>query len=141
MVRELQVAVDCADPARLARFWAEVLGYRRADPPPGHPSWAAFSAAVGVPGEAWDAVVDPEGVRPRVLFHRVPEAKVVKNRVHLDIRVSGPAGTPTRRRRDLVDAEVARLLLAGATHLATVDDGSDYFAVLQDPEGNEFCIN
>jgi hypothetical protein len=125
MTRQLQVAVDCADPARLAAFWAGVLAYQRQD----------------VPGDDWAALVDPLGVGPRLLFHRVPEGKVVKNRVHLDVRVSGPGEVPMAARRPLVDAEAARLAALGATHLRTDDDGVDYFAVLQDPEGNEFCIN
>jgi Glyoxalase-like domain len=141
MARRIQVAIDCADPELLARFWAEVLDYRPQDPPPGYPSWARFSAAVGAPGEAWSAAVDPEGVGPRVLFHRVPEGKLVKNRVHLDVRVSGAGAVSMERRRPLVDAEVRRLVGLGATHVRTVDDDSDYFAVMQDPEGNEFCIN
>jgi catechol 2,3-dioxygenase-like lactoylglutathione lyase family enzyme len=141
MARPLQVAIDCADPARLARFWADVLGYRPEDPPRGYPSWAAFSAAMGAPGEEWNAVVDPDGVGPRVLFHRVPEGKVVKNRVHLDVRVSGAAGTPIEVRRRLVDTEVDRLVRKGATHVRTDEDETDYYAVMQDPEGNEFCVN
>ncbi len=141
MARPLQVAVDCADPARLARFWADVLSYRLDDPPAGYPSWSAFSAAVGEAGEAWSALVDPDGVGPWMLFHQVAEGKVVKNRVHLDVRVSGAGRVPPDERRRLVDAEVDRLVAAGAAHLRTVEDETDYFAVLQDPEGNEFCIN
>jgi catechol 2,3-dioxygenase-like lactoylglutathione lyase family enzyme len=125
MTRQVQVAVDCADPARLVAFWASVLGYQPQD----------------APGDDWAALVDPQGVRPRLLFHRVPEGKVVKNRVHLDVRVSGEGEVPMAARRPLVDAEAVRLAALGATHLRTDDDGVDYFAVLQDPEGNEFCIN
>lgn len=65
---------------------------------------------------------------------------MVKNRPHLDVRVGGPRGTPKRTRRPLVDAEVTRLVAAGATHLRTDDDEVDYFAVLLDPDGNEFCV-
>jgi hypothetical protein len=125
MTREVQVAVDCADPARLAAFWVVVLGYRHQ----------------GTDDPRWAAIVDPDGVRPRLLFHRVPEGKVVKNRVHLDVRVSGAGDVPMAARRPLVDAEVPRLVALGATHVRTDDDGVDYFAVLQDPEGNEFCVN
>jgi hypothetical protein len=107
------VAVDCADAQRLARFWAEVLGYRLEDPPSGYRSWPEFSNVMGGAGEAWSAVVDPEGVGPRILFHRVPEAKTTKNRVHLDVRVSGPRGTSNEVRRPLVDAEVKRLIRKG----------------------------
>lgn len=137
----MQVAIDCADPLRLARFWAGVLEYQLEDPPAGYPSWSDFSRAVGAtPGEEWNAVVDPDGVGPRVLFHRVPEGKVTKNRVHLDVRVGDTVGMPKELRKPLVDAEVSRLVGAGATHLRTEDDQIDYFAVMQDPEGNEFCI-
>jgi hypothetical protein len=132
--------VDCADPGLLARFWADVLGYRVEDPPAGYPSWPEFSRAVGAAGEEWNAVVDPDGVGPRVLFHRVPERKVVKNRLHLDVRVTGVRGSPKEGRRPLVDAEVARVVGAGAAHVRTVEDDMDYFAVMQDPEGNEFCV-
>jgi Glyoxalase-like domain len=84
-------------------------------------------------------VVDPDGVGPRILFHQVPEA-TSKNRLHLDVRVSGPRGTSAEVRRPLVDAEVQRLIRKGATHLRTVEDEMDYFAVMQDPGGNEFCV-
>jgi len=121
MPKELQVVVDCHDPAALSAFWAEVLGYRVEG------------------GDAdWAAVVAPDG--PRVLFQRVPEPKTAKNRVHLDVRAGGPRGTPKRTRVPLVDAEVARLVGIGATHLRTLDEGDDYFGVLLDPEGNEFCV-
>jgi hypothetical protein len=136
--RHLQVAIDCADPGALARFWASALGYEVDEPPSGYADWASFSRAVGDPDEAWSAVVDPGGIGPRVLFHRVPERKSGKNRVHLDVRAGGIRGTP--KSRDLVDAEVLRLLGEGATHLRTVEDEHDYFAVMTDPEGNEFCL-
>jgi catechol 2,3-dioxygenase-like lactoylglutathione lyase family enzyme len=138
-MRRIQVAIDCWDPARLSEFWADLLGYRLQDPPAGYSSWEDFSDAVGAPGEAWRALIDPDGIGPRVLFHRVPEGKVAKNRVHLDIRIS-PAAASKEQRRPLVDAEAARLVGAGAAHLRTDDDETDYFAVMQDPEGNEFCI-
>ncbi len=140
MTRQLQITVDCADPVRLAQFWADVLGYDGEEPPAGHQSWAEYSAATGGSAEAWSAVVDPAGIGPRLLFQRVPEGKVVKNRLHLDVRVGGARGTPKEQRRPLVDAEASRLTGAGAVHLRTIEDESDYFAVLQDPEGNEFCL-
>jgi hypothetical protein len=124
MAREVQVAVDCADPARLAAFWADALDYQREQ----------------LPGDELAAVVDPNGSGPRVLFHRVPEGKVVKNRLHLDVRAGGPRGTQKDTRRALVDAEAARLAATGATHVETIEEGSDYFALMRDPEGNEFCV-
>jgi hypothetical protein len=140
MARQVQVAVDCVAPGRLARFWASALGYQLEPPPQGYASWLDFSRAVGVGEEEWNAVFDPDGVGPRVLFHRVPESKAGKNRVHLDVRVAGPRGTPKELRRALVDAEAVRLIEGGAKHVRTVEDEMDYFAVMQDPEGNEFCI-
>jgi hypothetical protein len=140
MARPVQIAIDCADPDLLAVFWTDVLRYRVDDPPPGYGSWPDFSRAVGSPGEAWSRVVDPDGVGPPLLFHRVPEAKVVKNRVHLDIRLSDIGVTPMDVRRSLVDGERTRLVGAGATHVRTDADETDYYADMQDPEGNEFCI-
>jgi len=140
MATQVQISVDCADPERLARFWADVLGYQLEDPPSGHDSWSDYSRAVAGAGQEWHAVVDPDGVGPRVLFHRVPEAKVVKNRLHLDVRAGGARGTPKEQRRPLVDAEANRLRSVGATLVRTEDEDDDYFAVMQDPEGNEFCV-
>jgi hypothetical protein len=140
MSTEIQVAVDCADPYGLALFWADVLHYRVEHAPAGHDDWAAYSKAVGAPGEAWNAIVDPDGGGPRLLFHRVPEPKTTKNRWHLDVRAGGPRGTPVATRRPLVDAEADRLAGLGASVVAPVDDGEDYFVVMRDPEGNEFCV-
>jgi hypothetical protein len=139
MARRLQVAIDCEDPDRLAIFWAEVLGYQVRKPPEGHDSWGDYSKSVAVePGEAWSMVVDPDGAGPSLLFHRVPETKMVKNRVHLDV-VLAP-GEDKETSRPLVDAEARRLVSLGATHVRTDDDEHDYYAVMQDPEGNEFCV-
>lgn len=141
MVRRLQVAVDCADPDRLADFWVNVLSYVLDTPPAGYTSWHDFSEAVGGSDESWSAVVDPAGNGPRILFHRVPEPKAGKNRLHLDVRVSAAGDVPTETRRRQVDAEVTRLRTVGGIHLRTEQDEYDYFAVMADPEGNEFCIN
>jgi len=135
----MQVAVDCAEPYRLAEFWAEVLRYEVAEPPDGHESWKAFSAAeASRHGEGWCCIVDPERTGPRVLFHSVPEPKQVKNRVHLDVWVDQPDAAVERA--TLIRAEADRLLALGATHVRTRDDDGDYYIVLQDPEGNEFCV-
>lgn len=72
-----------------------------------------------------------------MFFQKVPEPKVVKNRVHLDVRIS--TGGPSDRER--IDAEVERLIKLGASKVRSVVDGDGYFVVLQDPEGNEFCID
>jgi len=138
MALPIQIAIDCADPEPLATFWAQALHYEVAAPPGGHETWAAFSEAEDVPGEAWCRVVDPEGLGPPILFHRVPEPKITKNRVHLDIgpRPRDPDETAEARaaRRE---SEIRRLVALGATHVRTNEDRE--FAVMQDPEGNEFC--
>jgi len=96
----IQVAFDCHDPAGLARFWAEALGYQEEPPPPGFDDWPAFLRSVEVPedqGDRYAAVVDPDGAGPRVFFQKVPEDKVVKNRVHPDLSVSGGRGRTWHR--------------------------------------------
>lgn len=105
-----QVNVDATDPAALGRWWAEALG------------WV-------VVGDAPDEFeIRPEKDRlPGLLFVPVPEAKVVKNRLHLDFRP------------DDQEAEVSRLLALGARR-ADVGQGEQPWVVLADPEGNEFCV-
>ena len=140
MARHLQVAIDCADPDRLAAFWCEVLGYRVADPPPGHSTWSDYSRAVAVePDEAWSRIVDPDGAGAPLLFHRVPEGKTTKNRMHIDIRVR-PPGASDDEARPYIEDEARRLVDLGATHVRTDVDGDDCYAVMLDPEGNEFCV-
>jgi Glyoxalase-like domain len=143
MAIPIQVTFDCADPARLATFWASALGYKLQDPPAGYATWPEFLDAMGVPEERWtaaSAVVDPEGRGPRIYFQHVPEPKMVKNRVHLDVNVGGLAGTPVEERRPRVDAAVDRLVGEGATRLRTLEEYGEYCVVMQDPEGNEFCL-
>ncbi len=99
--------------------------------------------AQGIPESEWDsasAVVDPDGVGPRIFFQRVPEGKVVKNRVHLDLNVGGPRSAPHDERRRRVDAEVARLVQLGARQSRTVQERGEYFINMFDPEGNEFDV-
>jgi catechol 2,3-dioxygenase-like lactoylglutathione lyase family enzyme len=143
MTTRIQVALDCADPDRVARFWADALGYRMQPPPAGYPSWPEYLEAAGVPPEKWNsasAVVDPEGVGPRLFFQQVPEAKAGKNRMHLDLNVGGGAGTPPQDRIGRVTAEVARLVGLGATRVGEVRHDNEFWVVMQDPEGNEFCV-
>ena len=138
MARRIQVAIDCDDPDRLAVFWAEVLGYQLLEPPEGQASWSDYSRThAEQPGEGWSKIVDPEGRGPTLLFHRVPEVKVVKNRLHLD--VTAPDDAPGDRRQQ-VDAYVERVVGLGACKLHDVTDDAGYFVVMQDPGGNEFCI-
>lgn len=134
---------DCADPDRVARFWAEALGYTLQDPPDGYATWEEFLKAAGIPEDEWNsasAIVDPEGVRPRIYFQRVPEGKVVKNRVHLDLNVGGGRDTPIEDRRDRVGAEADRLVAADARVVRSAEERGEFWIVMQDPEGNEFCL-
>lgn len=144
MSAAFQVTFDCANPDRLARFWAIALGYRIPDPPGGFETWQAFLEAQGVPREQWDAASaceDPEGHGPRLYFQRVPEGKVAKNRVHLDVNVGGGRSAPMEERRQRVDAEAERLMREGATVVEPRGNAFDeYWVVMQDPEGNEFCL-
>jgi hypothetical protein len=144
----MQITIDCASPTELAVFWATALHYDLAPPPEGFTSWHAWYRSVGVPEEELtgpdvpDRLVDPAGVGPRFWFQQVPEAKTVKNRLHLDLTVSGGRAQPLAERRAVIEAEVRRLEAAGAHVFRQHDDPeNDYFAVvMQDPEGNEFCV-
>jgi hypothetical protein len=144
MATRFQVTFDCADPARLAAFWATALHYERQPPPHGYATWEAFAAARGIPEERrsdYDAVVDPGGAGPRLLFLRVPEPKTVKNRVHLDVDSGAPKGTSAEQRRAHVHAEVDRLVAAGATRVGPKEEYGLSWVVMRDPEGNEFCVH
>ncbi|MDN3024354.1 VOC family protein [Streptomyces sp. S.PB5] len=105
-----QLNVDAADPVALGRWWAEALGW------------------VVVNDDPDEYEIRPDKDRlPGLLFAPVPEAKTIKNRLHLDLRPEDQA------------AEVARLLALGARH-TDVGQGEQSWVVLQDPEGNEFCV-
>lgn len=142
-----QVVIDCADADRLARFWAAALGYEIAPAPAGFAGWNDYYRDIGVPEEELadgvDRISDPRGGGPVIWFHVVPEAKVVKNRLHFDIHASGDRTDPIETRRMRVDAEAARLAGLGATISGALDEeGLDHYAVgMKDPEGNEFDIN
>ena len=141
-VRQVQVTFDCGEPERVPRFWCEVLGYVVPPPPEGFASWDEFAGTL--PPEHRDsafACVDPTGVGPRLFFQRVPEGKVVKNRVHLDVRVG--TGLVGAERLAALEAECARLLPLGATRvrLMVADEHNESCLVMQDVEGNEFCLD
>jgi len=148
MTTRMQITIDCSAPTELAAFWATALHYDLAPPPPGFASWHGWYRSVGVPEEelagqpdAPDRLVDPAGVGPRFWFQRVPEPKTVKNRLHIDLDVSGGRAEPLPQRRATVEAEVARLCAAGAEVVRSVDDAVSHFVVMHDPEGNEFCVS
>ena len=145
MGTSFQVTIDCADPEALGGFWARALHYREQEPPAGFDDWPSFLAAQGISESEWAsayAIVDPEGKGPRIYLQRVPEPKVTKNRVHLDVNVTAGRSQAVDERRQVVNEEIARLVEEGAAHVRTVDgQPGEYFAVMQDPEGNEFCLH
>ena len=115
-VKQFQVTFDCAEPERVARFWCEVLGYVVPPPPEGFATWDEFDRALPPEqqGSAF-ACIDPTGVGPRLFFQRVPEGKVVKNRLHLDVRVG--TGLVGEERLAALEAECARLVALGAVRV------------------------
>ena len=142
-VKQVQVTFDCADPRALSLFWNDVLGYQFPPPPPGFGSWDAFSETL--PEEKRNmasASEDPDGVGPRLFFQRVPEGRSVKNRLHLDVRAApGLAGD---ERMAALEAECERLLALGATRVERHEPDLPFAGghiVMQDPEGNEFCLD
>ncbi|MDX3235956.1 VOC family protein [Streptomyces sp. ME03-5709C] len=140
--KKFQVTFDCAEPERLARFWCEVLGYVMQPPPEGFATWDDVNRTLPPEEQgSWFACSDPSGVGPRLFFQRVPEGKVVKNRVHLDVRVG--TGLVGDERLTVLEAECARLVALGATHVQTLyaDEENESCIPMLDIEGNEFCID
>lgn len=109
-----EVVIDCADHTAVVDFWQAALDYERQEV---NEQYVGLAPLELTPG------------RPPILFQKVPEPKVVKNRVHLDFR--------TESRVD----EVARLVGLGATVLREGSLGSISWTVMADPEGNEFCVS
>src|SRR5436305_15126213 len=139
-VKQIQVTFDCAEPERVACFWCEVLGYVVPPPPEGFATWHDFDRALPPEhqGSAF-ACIDPNGVGPRLFFQRVPEGKVVKNRLHLDARTG--VGLTGDERVAALEAEAARLQRVGARrlHLPPANDEDEACLVTQYVEGNEVC--
>lgn len=151
--RAIQVTFDCADPRALSRFWAAAMGYV-VPAPSGRDvaegedvfaAWEQFLAETGVPREMWDnwsAAEDPAGVGPRLYFQKVPEEKVSKNRVHLDVRAA--PGMRGEERMAALEDEAERLVALGATRLRRFEPEPPMslgFITMQDPEGNEFDLD
>lgn len=136
-----QVTFDAQDPRTVGEFWGVALGYRMDDPPPGFASWD--EALQQIPEEHRNdayAVIDPDGVGPRVFILKVPEGKTAKNRVHLDVNATAGVRDPEQKaaaRR----AHVERLVAAGGTVVEDRDGQfGEHWTVMLDPEGNEFCV-
>ncbi|MGW0131378.1 VOC family protein [Streptomyces sp. NPDC003299] len=141
-IKKFQVTFDCADPERVARFWCEVLGYVVPPPPEGFDTWEDFNRSLPPERQGASFVcMDPTGEGPRMYFQRVPEGKVVKNRVHLDVRVG--TGLVGEERLAVLEAECARLVALGAVRvqLLPADEENESCITMQDIEGNEFCLD
>jgi catechol 2,3-dioxygenase-like lactoylglutathione lyase family enzyme len=153
MSRHVQVTFDCRDPQALSSFWRDVLGYVHPGPPGVElaegadplAAWDEFLDRVGVPPDERNtrsAVEDPDGTGPRLFFQQVPEDKVVKNRLHLDVRAA--PGLRGEERMAALEAECERLVALGATRLRRDEPAppmSMGLIVMADPEGNEFCLD
>jgi hypothetical protein len=125
MEARIQIVLDCAEPHRQADFWAEALHYEREV----------------TDGDDWDAIHDPGGNGPRVYLQKVPEPKVAKNRMHIDLGVSGGAGVTLEERKRQILAEVERLKALGASDArGPMENAGEYWFRMNDPEGNEFCV-
>ncbi|CAA9363962.1 MAG: hypothetical protein AVDCRST_MAG72-2526 [uncultured Nocardioidaceae bacterium] len=138
------LTVDCAHPPTVAAFWRLALGYVDAAPPAGWDTWEAWLTHFEVPEEEWDdgaTLEDPDGRLPKVSFLKVPEGKVAKNRLHLDLQVAGGRHQPQEVRLGRITETVERLRAAGGTVLREDRfDGALDHVVMADPEGNEFCV-
>ena len=106
------VVIDCNDFPRMLAFWQQALGYE-----PKYP-----------PEDDWAILRDPNGRRVNVSIQRVPEPRAGKNRLHFDLYAKDQA------------AEIERLIGLGATRLPRETEPGEDFVVLQDPEGNLFCV-
>ena len=153
MSRNVQVTFDAHDPAALSSFWRDALGYVHPGPPGvdlpegADPlaAWDDFLERVGVPKEERNtrsAIEDPDGDGPRLFFQQVPEGKIAKNRVHLDVRAA--PGLQGEERMAALEVECDRLVALGAVRVSRFDPepplGGGHI-VMTDPEGNEFCLD
>jgi predicted enzyme related to lactoylglutathione lyase len=113
MTATIGLVLDCTVPTELAQFWSEALGY----------------TTLGGVG-SYVMLVDPDRVRPKLLLQAVPEAKAVKNRMHLDIEIPD------------VEGEACRLESLGARRLEAglLSEHGSNWVIMADPEGNEFCV-
>ena len=113
--RPFSVVFDSCDPERLAEFWAPALGYRDSGWP--HDPYIVLVGETGLDG-------------PLLILQRVEEPKNGKNRVHIDVYAQD------------VEAEAERLVRLGARRLSEpFDEDGARWIVMQDPEGNEFCVS
>ncbi|HET6987486.1 MAG TPA: VOC family protein [Kribbella sp.] len=140
---DLHIVFDCADPDRVARFWMAALGGYDFPfgVPEGFASWDEWADANNIPVDQRNTgrtLIDKDRDRPDIFFLQVPEAKQVKNRVHLDIKVA--QGLDGVDRRTAIETEADRLTGLGATVAERKDEPDGFHVIMRDPEGNEFCL-
>jgi hypothetical protein len=138
MAHTIGLTFDCANPTKLAEFWKLALGYEDQPPPAPFKTREEWLASFDLPEDddgdgAW--LHDPTGAGPTISLLQVPEPKIAKNRLHIDIKVAR-TGAPEDRRKLIIE-EVSRLLAAGAT---IVWEDPEHHVTMADPEGNEFCV-
>jgi Glyoxalase-like domain len=142
-----QLTIDANDPAELARFWAQALGYQPVPPAEPDTTWLQhYRDRLGGEAAFEDRIFDPAGLGPALWFQQVPETKAGKNRLHLDLYPTGrDHALALQRRAEIVEAKVAELAGLGASvERRTQEDDPDdpvYYVVMHDPEGNEFCVS
>ena len=117
----IEIGIDCADLGVMAKFWSAALGYL-----PGVVDIERYADASAI----YYSLIDPAGKRPKIILQRVPEARSVKNRLHLDLHVGD------------LDAESERLVRLGAQRIDStpLNEAGAVWIRLMDPEGNEFCL-
>jgi hypothetical protein len=133
----IDLTFDCSNAGVMAAFWKLALGYVDEPAPAPFATRGEWLASFGVPKEEWDTgawLCDPDGIGPRLSILPVPEPKVAKNRLHIDIRVGDRGeGSPW----DRVLSMVGELAAAGGRIL---EETTGHHVVMADPEGNEFCV-
>jgi catechol 2,3-dioxygenase-like lactoylglutathione lyase family enzyme len=143
MAHSVQIVIACEDPARLTEFWAAALDYIPQPPPEGFDSWDQFADTVGIPQDRRNdlsAVVDPEGVGPRILFERW-DGGAPNQRVHIDVNSVGGHALDEGERSERLQAERLRLEGLGATFKREATGmAGERWIELFDPEGNWFCV-
>ena len=134
------IVFDCIEPDEVAGFWAAALGYEKGEYPPEMRQELLDGGLTEEELGDRSIAEDPRKEGPRLFFQKVPEAKSVKNRVHLDI--SATPGRPATGPE--LEAEVQRLMDLGATvirhHEQSWGPFPEHYFVMADPEGNEFCV-
>jgi hypothetical protein len=143
MAHSVQITFACDDPARLAEFWSEALGYVLQPPPPGFDTWDDFAESAGIPEMKRNdisAVVDPDGEGPRILFERWDAGKPSK-RVHIDVDLLAGQDLSAEEREAKLTDERERLEGLGARFHRTADGmAGETWIEMFDPEDNWFCV-